>query len=47
MSSQRQRDTCMRCGSRMEYLRKSEPARNGHHASVFRCPECEREVLRG
>lgn len=36
-----------RCGTTMEYRGKSEPKNGGHHASVFYCPDCDREVLRG
>ena len=45
--SQRLRNECWQCGSRMKHLGKSEPMQNGHHATVFYCKECDREVLRG
>lgn len=41
------RDECPTCGRSMQYRRKSEPAPNGHHASVFYCSACDKEVLRG
>lgn len=31
----------------MRYVGKSDPAPNGHHASVFYCPTCDAERLRG
>jgi len=41
---------CERCGADMRHLRRVQNAdggNHGHHLSVFYCPACEREVLRG
>lgn len=43
-------ETCLRCGSSLRYVGKRQNAdggHHGHHSTVFECPTCEREVLRG
>ena len=41
---------CERCGADMRFVGRVQNAdggNHGHHNRVFRCSDCDREVLRG
>lgn len=41
------RQTCHVCGAAMRHEGKSPPAGDGHHRTVFYCPECDEHRERG
>lgn len=43
-------ETCHRCGASLRFKEKRanvDGGHHGHHATVFECPDCDREVIRG
>lgn len=45
--TQQNRQTCRSCDSAMRHEGKSPPAGDGHHRTVFYCPNCEKTRQRG